>query len=602
MKRFAKLLIILSIIMYSGNSIAQNSCDEGFKCMTSISIFDGEPKYKNGFKHFDYVNPDAPKGGELKLGTMGTFDSLNPFIIKGNPAAGSSMIYDTLLQGSGDEIFTRYGLLAKQIKLSDDKYRIRFVLRDEAKWHDGKPITAADVVWTFNTLREKGSPVFQNYYRDVKEVREIAEKEVEFEFAVNNNRELPLIVGEFAILPKHFWEGKNFEESNLNVPLGSSKYKIDRVQAGKSISYVRVADYWGEKLPVNVGTGNFERMTYDYYRDETVLLEAFKAGQYDFRQENVAKNWATAYNIPAVKSGQIKLEEIKHSLSTGMQAFLLNLRKEKFQDVRVRKALTLAFDFEWANKNLFFDSYQRTTSYFSNSIYASKGKISEAEKKILEPFKDKLPAEIFAEEFTLPSTDGSGQNNQNLLKAKQLFEEAGWKIDGSGKLKNAKGEVFKIEFMLNSQAMQRLVVPYTKGLQRLGIETNIRMVDPAQYEIRMQKYNFDVVTHIFGSGMVPGNELIGYWNSKGADKDGGQNYPGVKNEVVDSLVDIIINAESQEELITACQALDRVLLWNYYMVPHFNLGKFRIAYWDKFGKPDVKPDYEIGTSTWWIKK
>jgi microcin C transport system substrate-binding protein len=611
MKSFKKYyftaIFLLSVFYVFNFAYAQPlECEKGFKCSSSITIFEGEPKYKTGFKNFDYVNPNAPKGGELKLGVMGTFDSLNPFIIKGVSAAGAGSIYETLLEGSSDEIFSRYGLLADKIKISDDKFKVRFVLRPEAKWHDGIKITADDVVWSFNTLMQFGSPSFQNYYKDVKEVRKISDAEVEFEFKVNNNRELPIIVGEFSILPKHYWEkqiaaGKKFDETTLQPPLGSGAYKFDKIDVGKTVSYTRVADYWGKDLPVNVGRANFDKITYDYYRDETVLVEAFKAGQFDLRQENVAKNWANSYNIDAVKNGKIIKEEIQHEIPTGMQAFLPNLRREKFADVNVRKALTLAFDFEWANKNLFFNSYTRTKSYFQNSIYASSGKISVAERKLLEPFKDKLPSEIFDAEFTLPVTDASGQPKENLLKAKDLLEKAGWKIAQGGKLKNAKGEEFKIEFMINSPAMQRVVIPYTKNLERLGITSSIRMVDPSQYEQRVQTYDFDIIVHVFGSGLVPGNELTAYWNSKGADAKGGANLAGVKNEVVDGLVDIIINAKTKDELITACKALDRVLLWNYYMIPQFSLGKFRVLNWDKFGKPQTRPTYDLGTDTWWVK-
>lgn len=608
--RFA-LLFACSIFLLSSVSKADDAiCEKGFNCSDSITIFSGAPKYKTGFKNFDYVNPNAPKGGEIKLGTSGTFDSLNPFIIKGVPAAGAGSIYDTLLKGSSDEIFSRYGLLAKTIKVSIDKYKVRFVLRPEAKWHDGKKITADDVVWTFDTLMKHGSPSFQNFYRDVKQVKTISENEVEFEFKVNNNRELPIIVGEFSILPKHYWEkqiasGKKFEATTLEPPLGSGAYKIDKVDAGKSISYKRVENYWAKDLAINVGQNNFDKITYDYYRDETVLVEAFKAGQYDFRQENVAKNWANAYNIDAVKTGKIIKEEIKHNLPTGMQAFLLNLRRNKFADINVRKALTLAFDFEWANKNLFFGSYNRTESYFANSIYAANGKISNTELKILEQFKNKIPTEIYNNitnsEFKLPTTDASGYPKDNLIKARDLLEIAGWKVNDEGQLKNAKNEDFKIEFMINSPAMQRVIIPYTKNLDKLGIKSSIRMVDPSQYEQRVRTYNFDVIVHVFGSGLVPGNELNAYWNSATADAEGGANLAGVKNEVVNKLVEIIINAKSTDELITACKALDRVLLWNYYMIPQFSLGKFRILSWDKFGKPKTRPTYDLGTDTWWIK-
>jgi microcin C transport system substrate-binding protein len=553
------------------------------------------------FDFLPYVNPNAPKGGEINYAAQGTFDNLNSFTLKGVPAAGIGMIYDSLTTGTLDEAFTRRGLIAKEIKLAKDNSDIIFVINDNAKWHDGKSITADDVVFSFNILMEKGNPFYRSYFGDVDSVKKVSESEVKFTFKRNDNRELSFIVGEMPILPKHYWEDRNFEQSTLEPPLGSGAYKISEFDAGRSITYERVDNYWAKDLSINIGRNNFDFITYDYYRDSTVAVEAFKAGEYDFRQENIAKIWAESYNIDKVKNGEIVKEEIDHDLPTGMQAFILNLRKDKFDDINVRKALELAFDYEWTNKTLFHGSYSRTRSFFSNTMYEAKGLPQGRELEILQKYKGQIPESVFESEYNPPKTDGLGNNRANLVKAIKLLSDAGWNVV-DGKLKNSEGEEFKIEFLISTNSFERVIQPYIKNLDKLGISSKIRLVDPAQYVKRQDEYDFDIVVRSFGSGLIPGNELKNYWGSEIADVNGGGNLSGVKNDVVDELIDQVITAESKEELISSAKALDRVLQHNHYVIPQWNITKFRIIYHNKFGKPKKSPKYGLSLDTWWYEK
>ena len=586
--------IFVLIILAPFSALAE--CEEGYVCSKTLTMF-GQAENKE-VSHFAYVNPDAPKGGNIKYAVTGTFDSLNPFLLKGVSAAGVGLIYDTLMTTSNDDLFVRYGLLADAVKMAKDKKSIIFVLDPKAKWHDGKPITADDVIWTFNTLQEKGNPFYKTYYADVDKVEKINTHEVKFSFKTDENRELPFILGEFSVLPKHYYETHKFDEVSLDPPLGSGPYKIAKVDAGHSITYERVADYWGNHIPYTHGLNNFGNISYDYYRDDTVSIEALKAGEYDIRQENIARVWATAYNVDAVKDGRMVKAEIEHDMPTGMQAFVLNLRRDKFQDVRVRQALTLAFDFEWENKTLFYSSYTRTRSFLSNSIYEAKGLPEGLELEILNQYKDKLPEEVFTKEYNPPVSDGSGADRKNLLAAKNLLKEAGWEIK-DGKLQNAKGEVMTIEFLLDSPTFERVIDPYLANLKRLGIQGSIRTVDPAQYIKRLEEFDFDSIATSFGAGTVPGNELIDIFSSKVVDVNGSGNLAGIKNEVVDSLIDKVIKAKDKDTLIAATKALDRVLQHNYYVIPHWNITKFRVIHWNKFGKPAVSPKYSLGIGTWW---
>jgi microcin C transport system substrate-binding protein len=561
----------------------------------------GSPKYPAGYKHFDYVNPNAPKGGNVKLSAIGTYSTFNPFTLKGVPAAGVSQIYETLMEGSSDEAFTEYGLLAESIEVPEDRSWVTFTLRAQAKWHDGKPVSVDDVIWSLQTLKEKGQPFYRFYYKDVAKVEKVGERSVKFSFTPGeDNRELPLILGQLPVLPKHFWEKRNFEDTIMEAPLGSGPYKIKEFEAGRSVTLERVKDYWGETLPINVGKNNFDTIRYDYYRDSTVALEAFKAGEYDFRQENAARIWATGYDAPALKSGLFKKIEIRNENPTGMQGFIFNTRKEIFQDRRVRAALAYAFDFEWSNKNLFFGQYSRTKSYFSNSELASSGLPSPEELKVLEPLRDKIPPEVFTKAYEPPASDGSGNIRENLRIAQTMLKDAGWSIQ-NGMLHNDKTRKhLAFEILLNSPEFERIVLPFTKNLERLGVQASVRTVDTSQYKARTDSYDFDMTVESFGQSLSPGNEQRDFWGSSSANDPGGRNTIGIKDPAIDKLIDLVIAAPDREQLIARTRALDRVLLWNHFVIPNWHVQSYRIAYWDKFGFPDTPPKYNLGFDGWWI--
>jgi microcin C transport system substrate-binding protein len=560
----------------------------------------GAPKYKDDFKHFDYVNPNAPKGGEIKLAAIGGFDTLNGFVIKGRAAAGLGSIYDSLTTASADEPFTQYGQLAEKVETPADRSWVAFTLRGNARWHDGKPITAEDLIWTFNTLREKGAPFYRLYYQHVDQVTKTGERTVKFSFKPGENRELPLILGQLPVLPKHYWETRDFDKTTLEPPLGSGAYKIDSIDPGRSITYRRVADYWGKDLPVNIGRENFEVIRYDYYRDSTVALEAFKAGAFDFRVENSAKEWATGYDVPAVKSGVIKKEALKNSRTQGMQGFGFNVRRPVFQDRKVREALGYAFDFEWSNKTLFYDQYTRSRSYFGNSELEAKGLPSPEELKILEKLKGQIPDEVFTQEYNPPRTDGSGNLRNNLMKAAQLLKEAGWSIKG-GKLTNDKsGDVMRFEILLNNPQFERIVLPYVKNLERLGVEATVRTVDTAQYQRRSDDFDVDMTVESWGQSESPGNEQREFWGSDAADQKGSRNSIGIKNKAIDELIELLIAAPDRDQLVVRTRALDRVLQWGFWIVPHFHTNVDRLAYWDKFGRPEVTPKQGVQFDAWWV--
>lgn len=563
----------------------------------------GEPKYGPDFQHFDYVNPDAPKGGSLRLSALGTFDSLNSFILRGTPAVGLSNLYDTLTVSSADEPFTAYGLVAEAIETPPDRSWVKFRLRPEARFHDGAPIRAEDVIFTFNLLREQGHPIWKFYYADVTTVEKTGEREVTFRFRPGENRELPLIIGQMAVLPEHYWKGREFSRTTLEPPLGSGPYRIARVDAGRSIVYQRVEDYWAKDLPVNRGRYNFDQIRYDYYLDSMVMLEAFKGGAFDIRLENVAKNWATAYDVPAVQEGRLKRVEIPHELPQGMQGFYYNIRRPVFRDPQVRKALGYAFDFEWTNRNIFFSAYTRTRSYFSNSELAAVGLPSPAELALLEPFRDQLPPEVFTQVYEPPSTTGMGIPRANLREAGRLLKEAGWEVRDNRRVHVETGRVLRFEILLPDPSYERLVLPFVRNLERLGVIATVRSVDATQYIERMKRFDFDMTMLTRGQSLSPGNEQRSYWGSRAADEPGSQNYIGIKHPAVDALIEKIIAAPDRDGLIAATRALDRVLLWNYYVIPHYHLNRWRLAYWDKFGRPEVFPKYSSPPveDTWWAK-
>ena len=564
----------------------------------------GKPKYDQNFISVEYVSNNAEKGGDIVRSAIGTYDTFNPFTLKGTSAAGIGLLYESLTVGSSDEAFTEYGLLAKSIEWPDDRSWVTFTLRDEAKWHDGKKITSDDVVWTFNTLMKKGHPFYKYYYGDVSEVIKITENKVKFEFSTNTNKELVLIVGQLPVLPKHYWENKNFEETTLDVPIGSGPYKVKSFDAGRSITYELDMDYWGFEnniVPIKVGKDNMGSIRYDYYKDRGVEREAFKSGEIDFFSENTSKEWATGYDIDAVTEGLIKKELIPHENPQGMQAFAFNTRKDIFADKRVRKALSFAFDFEWTNKNLFYGAYKRTDSFFENSELASSGLPSQAELAYLNPYIDQLPKEIFNEEYSNPKTDGSGFIRNELQEATKLLQEAGWKLR-DGKLENSNGEPFEFEILLVSPAFERIVLPFIDNLEKLGINASLRTIDSSQYQKRIESFDFDMVVFTFSQSLSPGNEQRNFWSSGAADTNGSRNIIGIKNNVIDLLIENLINAKDREDLITISRALDRVLLWSYYVIPQWHISAYRVLYWDMFDQPKQKPKYSLGFDTWWVNQ
>ncbi|TNF80221.1 ABC transporter substrate-binding protein [Pseudomonas sp. ICMP22404] len=566
----------------------------------AVTLYNEPPKYPADFKHFDYVNPDAPKGGIFRQGGFGGFDSLNPFISKGVPADDIGLIYDTLAKQGLDEPFTEYGLIAEKIEKAPDNAWVRFYLRPEAHFNDGHPVRAEDVVFSFQTLTKDGAPMFRGYYNDVAEVIAEDPLKVLFKFKHTNNRELPLILGQLPVLPKHWWADRDFNKGNLEIPLGSGPYRVTEVKAGRSVRYERVKDYWGKDLPVNSGFYNFDVLTTDYYRDNTVAVEALKAGQFDFWLEMTAKNWANAYNIPAVTEGRLIKEQIPNGNPTGMQGFVYNLRRPVFQDVRVRKALSLLLDFEWTNKQLFNGAYARTRSYFENSEMAATGLPGEDELKILEPLRGKIPEQVFTEAFQPSICDGSGMIRDHQRQAYQLLQEAGWRIVDD-KMVDAQGKPVVLEFLLAQTEFERILLPFKRNLSDLGIELVIRRVDVSQYINRVRSRDFDLVVGSFPQSSSPGNEQREFWMSAAADKPGSRNTMGLKDPAVDQLVEQLINADSRKSLVAHARALDRVLQWGYYVIPNWHIKTWRVAYWNHIGHPKVTPTYDIGTTTWWVK-
>jgi microcin C transport system substrate-binding protein len=559
----------------------------------------GKPALAANFSAFAYANPNAPKGGELRLASIGGFDSTNPFIDKGNAIDGTQYLYDSLTKASLDEPFTRYGLLAEKIEHDpEDASWIIYHLNPKARFSDGEAVTAEDVAFTFNLLKKEGAAGLKNYYGDIEKIEALDKTRVKFSFKSKTNRELGLIVGEQAILPKHFWAKRDFNATNLDIPIGSGPYILAKVDAGRSIVYQRNPNYWAANLPVNKGRYNFDTISYISYRDMTVALEGFKAGQYDFRAENSAKNWATQYNFPAIKQGNVKKEMPIDLTPQGMQGFLYNMRKPLFQDIRVRQALAYAFDFEWSNRALFHNAYTRTTSYFANSELAATGLPKGDELALLTPYRKQLPDGVFSSVYQPPKTDGSGNNRANLMIAQKLLTDAGWTVQ-NGKLTNNKKEVFKFEMLLAQPEFERIVQPFKQNLARLGIEMNIRVVDIPQYINRQRNFDFDMVVGSFAQSLSPGNEQRGFFGSKAADTNSSRNLIGIKDTVVDALIEKIIAATTREQLVTATRALDRVLLAGYYVIPHFHIRNHRIAYWNYLEQPSIKPKYDLGLDFWW---
>ena len=563
-----------------------------------IAIF-GDLKYPAGFTHFDYTNPNAPKGGQVKMASFGSFDTFNPFIIKGNAAAGSGVIHCSLLVQASDEPFSLYAYLAEKVEVAPDRKSVTFTLNKKAKFSDGTPVTVDDVIFSFNTLIKKGIPLFAQYYKDVKAVEKVGPDQVRFVFSTDQNRELAAILGQLTVFSKAFYTKHDFEKADLTIPIGCGPYKIASFKAGQSINYERVPGWWGENIPSQKGQNNFD-INYVYYRDQNVLFEAFKGEDHDFRSENIAKNWAKGYDIPAVKTGKMIKAEVQNALPQGMQILIFNTRKPIFQDRKVREALTKAFDFEWANKNLFFNSYARSLSYFSNSPMASSGLPQGEELKILEPFKNQLPVEVFTQEFKLPITNGAGNDRKVLAEADRLLKEAGWVVK-DGKRVNAKtGEVFTFEFLLADPGYERIALALQRNLVPLGIEMTTRTVTPSEYIQRVGNFNYDMLLDSIPETETPGNEQREFWVSKYADLKDGRNHAGVKDPVVDQLVELVIASPDRSTLEARVHALDRVLQWGYYGIPGWHSATSRIAYWNKFGQPKKKPRDGVGFGAWWV--
>ncbi len=573
-----------------------------------LSLF-GDPKYPPGFKQFDYVNAAAPKGGLVREVAIGTFDSFNTVVagVKGTTAAAIDLIYDTLLTSALDEVSTEYGLLAEAMSYPDDFSSATYRLRAEAKWHDGKPVTADDVIFSFNAFK-KYNPRYGAYYRHVVKLESTGEREVTFTFDAPGNRELPQIVGQIAVLPKHWWEGtdkagnkRDISATTLEPPLGSGAYRIKDFTPGRNISYERVKDYWGKDLNVNIGRDNFDELRFEYFRDTTVALEAFKADTVDWRVEGSAKNWATAYDFPAVTEKRVVLEEFPINSVGVMQAFAFNIRRPKFKDPRVRLAFNYAFDFEEMNKQIFFGQYKRIASYFQGTELAATGVPTGRELEILETIRDKVPPELFTTAFSNPVGGDPQAVRNNLREALRLFREAGYEVR-NGKMVDAKtGEPYAVEFLADDPSFERVFLFYKPSLDRLGVTVTVRTVDDAQYENRLRSWDFDIITNSWGESLSPGNEQRGYWGSQAADQPGSLNLIGIKNPAVDSMIDQVIFAKTRDDLVAATHALDRVLLWNNYVVPQWTYGKVRSARWDRFGHPDPLPKYGASgfPAVWW---
>lgn len=560
----------------------------------------GQLKYGPDFPHFDYVNPNAPKGGEARFAAIGSFDTFNPFNIKGESAAGIGQLFETLLVSSADEPFSEYGLIAESVDVPDDRSSVTFTIRPIAKFHDGSSMTADDVIFSFETLKNKGAPSYRFYYANVAKFEKLNERQVKFTFAPGENRELPLILGQMPILSKKYWQDRDFTATTLEIPVGSGPYRIGQFEPGRFIVYQRDANYWGKDLPVTRGLHNIDRLRYDYYRDVTVALEAFKAGAYDLRIENVAKQWATGYDSPALTNGLMKKETFQHQLPSGMQGFAFNLRRPLFQDARVRQALAYAFDFVWSNRNLFFGQYIRTRSYFDNSELAARGLPSPEELALLEPLRKELPPEVFTAAYEPPTANDDSQLRANFQKALQLLQEAGW-VFRDRKLVNAKtGEPFRFELLIAEPTWERIALPFARNLERLGIEMTVRSVDSAQYENRERSFDFDMIVNVWGQSLSPGNEQREFWSSSAADQPGSRNVSGLKNPAVDQLVDQVIAAPDRASLVTRVRTLDRALQWNYLVIPHWHLSYARIAFWDKFGYPATTPMQGVQLDAWWI--
>ncbi len=599
MKKFLLLLLIIPFFVGGADAARQYG----------ISMH-GDLKYKKD-EPFKYVNPDAPKGGHVKLAVTGTFDSLNPFITKGTPPAGLSLlslplVFESLMKRSSDEPFSLYGWVAESIEVAPDRSSITYYLNPLAKWPDGQSITADDIIFSHETLRDKGRPNLRLFYNKVLKTEKIDDRTIRFYFKKEEGKdtfdpEAPLLISLMPVLPKHLLTGKDFEKLGLEPMIGSGPYKIKAVNPGKHIIYEKRQDWWGKDLAVNAGQYNFDQIRYDYYRDPHVSFEAFKAGEYDLRGEDNIAIWHTSYDIPAVKNGQIKRLELIQEQPVGIQAFIFNIRRPFFIDKRVRQAIEYAFDFNWVNKNLFYGAYKRTRSFYQNSELQSQGKPEGAELDLLTSFKGKIAPEAFQESYTLPAYNNAQEMRQAMAIAKGLLKDAGWTINPQGKLVNLKGEIFKFEILLYNPDDEKIALSLVRNLKLLGIQAHVRVVDSAQYENRRMEFDFDMIMGTWGQTNSPGNEQTYYWSSKAADQPGSRNYIGLKDPVIDEMCRRLATAQTRTELVTVGRVIDRLLMTGHYVIPLYYREKAYVAFWDKFGYPDYDPKVGIHLTFLWLK-
>lgn len=568
---------------------------------TTTLVGFGTAKYPADFKHFDYVNPDAPKYGKVTYGQNGTFDNFNRYASRGQPAAATGNLYDTLMFSPSDEIDAFYPLIAEKVRYSDDYSWLEVDINPKAKFNDGVPITAKDVEFTYAKFVKEGVPQFRAYYKDVKSVKAISDLTVRIEMSVPNKEKLFSLAQSTRVLPEHYWKDKNFSEPLNEPPVGSGAYKIVDYKMGQSLTYQLDENYWAKDLPVNVGRNNFKTIQYDYYRDDTVMLEAFKAGEFDFREESSAKFWASSYNGVNFDKGYIKKEEIEHHKPMATQAFVFNTERPVFSDPKVREALNYAMDFEWMNKNMFYNQYTRTRSYFQNTDYEAKGLPSEAELEVLNKYKGKIPERVFTDEYNPPVTDGSGRIRPQMRKAFALLKEAGWQLKNKVMTNMETGEPLSFELLIYSPTSERFAIPVQKNMRAMGIDMRIRTVDTTQYLKRWRDRDFDMVSSRYTAHPYPSSDLKIVWNSNFIDST--YNQAGVKDPVIDDLTDLIEqNQQNPENLLALGRSLDRVLQWNFYIIPQWYIKKYRVATWDKFERPDVLPTYDLGVDTWWVSK
>ena len=595
--RFSSIVVMVAIVATLGSRAHASD-------LHALALY-GEPRYSADFTHFAYANPNAPKGGRFKTAAIGQFDNFNPFILKGIPANGlNSYLFETLLTPSYDEAASHYGLIARSVTVSPNGpngQKITFHIRTDARFHDGAPITAADVQFSFDTLMEKGHPFFRFYYRDVEKVTTTDPSSVTFHLAPNAAKELPLIIGsQLPILAKHFWQNHDFSEPLLTPPISSGPYRISDFAFNQRVIYTRDENYWGRHLAVNQGRHNFDTIHIDYYRDATVALEGFRSHAYDFRAENQAKAWAHGYAWDDVTNGFVIVEEIPHQIPTGMQGFVFNTRKTIFRDSRVRQALILLYDFAWANRNLFHNAYTRSTSYFSNSELAARGEPSPEEKQLLKPFAHQLPPETLTSAYEAPVAHEKNGMRPLMREARRLLQDAGWSLNQQKMTHQKTGDTLQFEILLRNPQFERVVAPYIQSLKRLGIDARLRLIqDDSQYQKKLDDFDFDMVVSVFPASITPGNELRDLFSSQAADTSGSRNLAGIRHEAVDSLVERIITADDRAAVIVSVKALDRVLLWNHYVVPHWHIGYFRIAWWNMFSRPAIQPPYNLALDFWW---